>query len=314
VDRRSFLVSAAALALAPDALARTLGGAPTALVTADLESHVVAVYLPHGEVLKEIPTRTGPRSIQTVGNGAVVAHTADGTLSIIDGPKLRVRRVLGGFGAPRYTAAANDGRHAFVTDSERDELAVVDVVAGRVIARVGVGGPARHVTYVAARKEVWTSLGSKAERVAVVDVSRLARPRLVRHFAPPFLSHDVGLGPGAIWVSSGAQRELAIYRGGKRIRIAGDAPPQHVTFLNGLAFVTSGDDGTLRVHSPHDGRLLRVTKVPTGSYNVQEASGTWILTPSLSQGTLCIADRNGRLLRRMRVARSSHDACFVMSA
>jgi hypothetical protein len=314
VDRRSFLVSAAALALAPDALARTLGGTPTGLVTADLESHVVAVYLPHGEILKEIPTRAGPRSIQTVGNAALVAHTADGTLSIIDGPKLRVRRVLGGFGAPRYTAAANDGRHAFVTDSERDELVVVDVVEGRVAARVGVGGPARHVTYVAARKEVWTSLGSKAERIAVVDVSRLARPRLVRRFTPPFLSHDVGLGPGAIWVSSGAQRELAIYRGGKRIRIAGDAPPQHVTFMNGLAFVTSGDDGTLRVHSPHDGRLLRVTKVPTGSYNVQEAFGAWILTPSLSQGTLCVADRHGRLLRRTRLARSSHDACFVMSA
>jgi hypothetical protein len=54
--------------------------------------------------------------------------------------------------------------------------------------------------------------------------------------------------------------------------------------------------------------------VPTGSYNVQEAFGAFILTPSLSQGTLCVVDRNGRLLRKLRVARSSHDACFVMSA
>jgi hypothetical protein len=314
VDRRSFLVSAAALALTPDAVARSLGGAPTGLVTADLESHVVAVYLTNGEVLREIPTRSGPRSIQTVGNDALVAHTADGTLSIVDGPRLRVRRVLGGFGAPRYTAAASDGRHAFVTDSERDELVIVDVREGRVVSRVGVGGPARHVTFVAPN-EVWMSLGSKAERIAVVDVSRLTRPRLVRRFAPPFLSHDVALGPGGVvWVSSGAEHGLTIYRGSKKLRIAGDAPPQHVTFLNGLAFVTSGDDGTLRVHSARDGRLLRTTRVPTGSYNVQEAFGAFILTPSLSQGTLCVMDRNGRLLRKLRVARSSHDACFVMSA
>jgi DNA-binding beta-propeller fold protein YncE len=314
VDRRSFVVSAAALALAPDALARTLGGLPTALVTADLESHVVAVQLTTGEVLREIPTRAGPRSIQTVGNNALVAHTADGTLSIVDGPRLRVRRVIGGFGAPRYTAAADDGRHAFVTDSERGELAIVDVVEGRVVSQISVGGPARHVTFVAP-SEVWVSLGSKAERIAVVNVSRLGRPRLVRRFAPPFLSHDVAFGPGGVvWVSSGAERGLAIYRGAKRIRVAGDAPPQHVTFLNGLAFVTSGDDGTLRVHSARDGRLLRTTRVPNGSYNVQEAFGAFILTPSLSQGTLCVADRNGKLLRKLRVARSSHDACFVMSA
>jgi DNA-binding beta-propeller fold protein YncE len=314
VDRRSFLVSAAALALAPEALARTLGGAPTALVTADLESHVVAVYLTNGTILEEIPTRAGPRSIQTVGNDAVVAHTADGTLSIIDGPKLRVRRVLGGFGAPRYTAAADDGRHAFVTDSERGELVVVDVRDGVVVSRVQVGGPARHVTFLPARRQVWTSLGSKAERIAIVDVSLFGRPRLVRRFAPPFLSHDVGFGPGGVWVSSGAERGLVVYRGAKTLRIAADAPPQHVTFLGDRAFVTSGDDGTLRVHSARNGRLLRTTRVPTGSYNIQEAFGAYVLTPSLSRGTLCIADRNGRLLRTLHVARSSHDAAFVISA
>jgi hypothetical protein len=313
VDRRPFLVSAAALALAPDAVARSLGGAPTGLVTADLESHIVAVYLTTGEILREIPTRTGPRSIQTVGNDALVAHTADGTLSIVDGPKLRVRRVLGGFGEPRYAAAASDGRNAFVTDSERDELVVVDVREGRVVSRVGVGGPARHVTFVAPN-EVWMSLGSKAERIAVVDVSRLTRPRLVRQFAPPFLSHDIALGPrGVVWISSGDERGLAIYRRGKIVRIGGDAPPQHVTFFGGRAYVTSGDSGTLRVHAATDGRLLHRTAVPHGSYNVQECFG-WILTPSLSAGTLCIADRYGRLLKRLHVARSSHDACFVMSA
>lgn len=310
VNRRDFLVGAAALALAPEALARQLGGTPTALVTADLESHVVAVELSTGRVLREIPTRAGPRSIEQVGNLALVAHTEHGALSVIDGATLRVRHVIGGFREPRYTAAAADGRHVFVTDSGDETVALVDVLAARVVRRVALGGPARHLSYDASRRRLWVALGAKARRVAVVDAPR---QRLLSRFAPPFLAHDVGLAPGGpSWVTSGAARELVVYRRGRTLRLPADAPPQHVTFLDGRVFVTSGDDGTLRVYD-RAGRLLRATRIPTGSYNVQHAFGGLILMPSLSRGTLCVADARGQVLRTVRVARSSHDACFVMS-
>jgi hypothetical protein len=52
--------------------------------------------------------------------------------------------------------------------------------------------------------------------------------------------------------------------------------------------VKSGDDGTLRVHSL-DGRALRTIRIPQGSYNVENGWGV-ILTPSLSQGTLCVSE------------------------
>ena len=309
VNRRDFLVGAAALALAPEALARELGGTPTALVTADLESHVVAVELSTGRVLREIPTRAGPRSIEQVGNLALVAHTEHGALSVIDGATLRVRRVIGGFNEPRYTAAA-DGRHAFVTDSGDGTVALVDVVAAKVLRRIELGGPARHLSYDASRRRLWVALGTKALRVAVVDASQ---QRVLSRFAPPFLAHDVGLAVGGrSWVTSGEARELVVYRRGRPLRLRADAPPQHVTFLDGRVFVTSGDDGTLRIYDAA-GRLLRATRIPTGSYNVQHAFGGLILMPSLSRGTLCVADASGRVLRTVRVARSSHDACFVMS-
>jgi hypothetical protein len=310
VNRRDFLVAATAFALAPEAIARELGGTPTALVTADLESHVVALELLTGRRLREIPTHPGPRSIEQVGNLALVAHTEHGALSVIDGATLRVRRVIDGFREPRYAAAAQDGRHAFVTDSGNGTVAVVDVVAGKVARRLALGGPARHISYDASRRLLWIALGTKARRVAVVDVSHL---RLLARFAPPFLAHDVGLAPGGrSWVTSGGARELVVYRRGRRVRLGADAPPQHVTFLDGRVFVTSGDDGTLRVYDSA-GRLRRTTRIPTGSYNVQHAFGGMILMPSLSRGTLCIADARGRVLRTVRVARSSHDACFVMS-
>ena len=95
-------------------------------------------------------------------------------------------------------------------------------------------------------------------------------------------------------------------------RLPADAPPQHVTFFGSHAYVTSGEDGTLRVLSLKDGRVVRTTKVPEGSYNVQEAFG-WIVTPSLDRGTFCVLNRQGRLVRRVQVSPSSHDACFVMT-
>jgi hypothetical protein len=47
--------------------------------------------------------------------------------------------------------------------------------------------------------------------------------------------------------------------------------------------------------------------VPTGSHDVQQRFRR-VLTPSLSQGTLCLVDPGGPLLRRVRIAPSSHDA------
>lgn len=316
MNRREFLVAAAAtLRFAPEALA---GGSAVALVTADTQSRVAVVDLFTGRIMRSIPTVAGPRSIEHVGNVGVVCHTAHGAVSLIDGPTLRVRRVLWGFAEPRYTAAAPNGRYAFITDSSRYEVVTVDVVKGRIVGRAPLGGPARHVSIDPSGRVLWVSLGSKAEVVAIVDVSRPAAPRLAHRLRPPFLAHDVGLVPGGrhVWVSSGDRGALAVYhrRTGEVLRrLSADAPPQHVTFHGGNAYVTSGDDGTLRVQSLKDGRVLRTTSVPVGSYNVQEAFGR-IVTPSLQRGTVCILDRRGRLERRVRVSPSSHDACFVMTA
>jgi DNA-binding beta-propeller fold protein YncE len=317
MNRREFLAGAAtlplALRLAPNAFA---GGDPVALVTADTQARVAVVRLSSGEILRSIRTLTGPRSIETVANRGLVCHTAIGAVSIVDGPTLRITQVLRGFQEPRYTAAAADGRHAFVTDSGAHEVVTVDVLRGRIVSRVGVGGPARHVSVHGRR--LWVSLGSKAELVAVLDVSRPEVPRLLRRFRPPFLAHDVGFAPGGrhVWVSSGDRGALAVYdrrTGDVLRRLPADAPPQHVTFFGAHAYVTSGEDGTLRVQSLKDGRVVRTTKIPEGSYNVQEAFG-WIVTPSLDRGTFCVLDRNGRLARRVQVSPSSHDACFVMTA
>jgi DNA-binding beta-propeller fold protein YncE len=319
VNRREFLVAGAALPFAarltPGALA---GGGPVALVTADTESRVAVVEVSTGRVVRSIPTLAGPRSVESIGSRvAVVAHTAHGAVSLVRGAALQAPAVLRGFAEPRYTAAHPDGRHAYVSDSRRGEVVAVDVVAGRVLGRAEVGGPARHITIDPRGRILWCSLGSKAEEIAILDVADRARPRLRHRIRPSFRAHDVGFSPDGrhVWVSSGDRGALAVYdaRSGRVLRrLPADAPPQHVTFARGRAYVTSGDDGTLRVQSLTDGRVLRTTSVPTGSYNVQEGWG-WVVTPSLERGTLCVLDERGRLRHRVQVAPSSHDACFVMT-
>ena len=291
MNRREFLVAVAAAPLAPAALARAAAAAPLVLVTADTESHVAALSAASGQVLRRLRTEPGPRSIETVGGRlAVVAHTTRGAVSIVDGAALRVMHVLRSFAEPRYTAAHPAGRLA-------------------------LDGPARHVTIDRAGRTVWVSLGSKAELVAVVDVTTPARPRLVRKVRPPFLAHDVGFSRDQrhIWVTSGSDGRLAVYDRRERrplFTLPADAPPQHVTFTREFAYVTSGDDGTFRVHRLSDGRAVRTTPVPVGSYNVQEGLGR-VVTPSLDRGTLCILTPRGVLLHRTQVAPSSHDACLV---
>lgn len=286
MDRRSFLLAAAA---APFAL-RQLPG-PLAYVTADLQEHVAIVDLDRGAVLHRIRTHPDPRSVERVGGTALVAHTVSGYLSVLQGGG--VRHVIEGMAEPRYTAAAADGRHAFVTDSGEPQLVTVDVQHGRIVGRVELKLWPRHLARHGDTLVV--ALGTASPELAIV------RGHDVRYRRAPFAVHDVGFDPdGRLWLTSGDAKE--IWAAG-RTHAAG-SPPQHVTFLNGRAYVTSGNDGTLQIRAL-DGSALRELRVPVGSYNVQYGAGR-VFTPSLDAGTLAVV--GGGVTH---VARSSHDACLV---
>jgi len=316
MDRRAFIGGAAALVLAPRAFVRLGAGRQVALVTADEEARLVAVDLATGQVRRHVRTLAKPRSIETVGGTAVVAHSELGAVTLVRGSTLRVEHVLRGFGEPRYTAAHPDGRHAYVTDAKTGEVAVLDVLRGRLVGRTAVGALARHLTISPDGRRLWVALGAKAARIAVVDISQRARPQLLRHFRPPFLAHDIGWTPGGarVWVSSGDRRELAIYRartGALLRRLRADEPPQHFAFRGDLVYVASGESGTLRVHDA-GGARLRSALIPDDSYNVQQAHG-WVVTPGLGTGTVCVLDGNARVRWQRTIARSSHDACVVVA-
>lgn len=298
MNRRELLAYAAA---GPAALrASLLGPAPSALVTCDAQARLAVVDLGSFRVTGVIRTLPDPRSIELVGGHAVVCHTAVGALSILD--RRGVRHVVRGFVEPRYVAAHPDGRHAFVTDSGRSGVVAVDVLRGRVVGRVPLPGWARHITIDARGRRLWIGLGSASPQIAVVDTVPLRRVAILE---PGFGAHDVGVAPdGRLWVTAGSERRLAV---AGRVHEA-DLAPQHVTFGAGRAYVTSGDAGELRLQAL-DGRVLRRTPIPRGSYNVQFGFGR-VITASLTHGTLTVLDRRGALIERIQVADSCHDACF----
>jgi DNA-binding beta-propeller fold protein YncE len=290
--------------------------AALALATADTEAHVVVVSLTSGSVLERVHTVEDPRSIESgAGGHVVVAHPAVGAISLMTVRPGRVRRVLRGLGAPRYTAIAPDGAHAFVTDGERGEVVVVDLRRGRIVAGLEVGAGARHVTLDPSGRTLWAALGSSAAAIAVVDVSHPLRPRLRRRVHPPFLAHDVAFSPSGrrVWVTAGRVRKLVVLPAGgdgRPVLLDADAAPQHVSFGRGVAFVASGDGGSLRTHDLADGRLRHAARVPYGSYNVTTGAGA-VATPSLASGRLTILGRDGAVEREPKVARAAHDACIV---
>lgn len=315
MDRRDFLLAAA---VAPFVFRTGIARArrpPLALVTCDTQARIAVVDPFSGRLVKSIPVPVAPNSIELAGgNRAVVCHTNVGAVTIIDGTSLAVRHVLRDFAEPRYTAAHPDGRHAFVTDSGTTDVVAIDLADGRTVSRAKLGEWPRHVTLDSTGQTLWVGLGNDSEHLAIVDVSDVTHPRLVRKVKPPFLAHDVGFLPGDrhLWVTSGDSGAMALYdRAGEvQLRLPADKAPQHVTFGNGRAYVTSGYSGTFGVHSLTNGRPIRMTPVPLGSFNVQAGYGL-VLTPSLDRGTLCVLDRHGSLLHEVAVAPSCHDACFI---
>jgi len=327
VDRKQFLVAAGAgslvLAFDPLGVVAWAKGSPRALVTADLESHVVVLDLESARTMSRIRTGPGPRAIEHIrsplGSAVLVAHTEHGVVTLIGSESLSIRSELEAFEEPRYACAAASravGRTAigYVTDSAAEEIVTVEVTGrGKVLWRTRVPGPARHISISPDGRTIWAVLGNAAPGIAILDATDPRRPTLTRTIVPPFLAHDVVFAPDGrtVWVTSGDERRIALYRRDRRsVRVlAAGSAPQHVAFTREKAFVASGDDGSVRRHRL-DGTLVREARVPTGSYNVAFGFDR-LVTPSLGQGTVTFLDRNGRVSAVRQVARAAHDACVV---
>lgn len=313
---RAFALLVFLLALAGAARGSVSGGTPTALVTAETLDQLIAVQMPCGRVVRRITLPADPENVVANGSVAVVVSARGHAVTLVDVRRLRVLRVFRAFTSPHLAVITADNRYAYVTDDGAGRLVVIDLTKRRIVRSLYVGVGAHHLALAGA--ELWIALGERASDVVVLDVANEAAPRILVHFRPRTDVHSLAFAPsGDVWLTSDTEAYVTVvdpstYRTVRRIPAG--SPPQHVAFVDlpgwKAAYVTSGNDGVLRILDVRTGRLLRQVRIPTGSYNV-ETGGSFVLTSSLTQGTVTELTDRGRLVGQCRVAPAARDAALV---
>jgi DNA-binding beta-propeller fold protein YncE len=313
--RRSLLLFVALLLVSASQASRQ-GGEPVALVTAETLNRLLVVDLSSGTVLRRLRMPSGPENVETTtaDDAAVVVSPRAGAVTLLALPELRVRRTVRGLKAPHIAAFSPNGHYVYVTEDVRGELVVIGVGHARIASRTFVGFGAHHMSFRPHHHELWIALGERAQTIAIVDTTHASHPRRKGFFSPGGLVHDLGFPAGGrrVWVTYADRSSVAVFDARTRRRVfalPAGSPPQHVAFRR-YAYVTSGNDGRLRIFSV-GGRLLGVATIPLGSFNLSFA-GAQVLTASLTNGTLTELRVSGRLLLSRRVAPVARDAAFAV--
>ncbi len=286
------VVVVAALALAGSGAARSEGGSPVALVTAEGENEVLAVALPGGQVLRRVHLHD-PQTIASGAAGPAVVVSPSGTVTILTWRSLRIRAVLRGFRSPQIAAITPDYGAAYVTDAATGELSVIDLGSHRVVDRVFVGFGAHHLTISPDEQRAWVALGERATTIVVLDTSRANRPRVLRRIQPPVSAHDLAFSPDGltVWATSDSAPSVSVLdaRSGRRVAtVPAGPPPQHVVFIpygRPRAYITSGYGSSIEMVDARTRRILKRTTVAYGSFNLA-TSGDLIATASLLNGAV----------------------------
>jgi DNA-binding beta-propeller fold protein YncE len=300
----------------PASNAARLGGEPVALVTDEAQSRLLVVDLSSGRVIDRPRMPSGPQNVETTRSndaGAVVSARA-GAVTLLALPHLRIRRILRGFVSPHIAAFSPRGSYLYVTDDAKGQLVTIGVARGRVVSRTFVGFGAHHMSFRPHRHELWVALGERARTIAIVDTTDGGHPDRRGFFSPGGLVHDLAFAPGGkrVWITYDDRSSVDVFDVRSRRLLASlpaGSPPQHVAFGR-HAYVTSGNDGRLRVFSP-GGRLLGVAGTPVGSFNIG-LGGALVLTSSLSGGTLTELRESGRPILTKRVGSTARDAAFAV--
>ena len=312
----ALLALAGVVLLAPASEARAGGGPVIALVTSETTNQLVAVDLPSGRIVKRLRMPADPQNVAVCGGTAAVVSVRAGAVTLVDTATLRVRRVLRGFASPHIPACSLDGRYIYVTDDARGQLTVI---RSRVVRKLFVGFGAHHIAVSPDQPRLWIALGERARSISVVDTADPAQPHLIGHVNPRGLAHDLAFGPGGrrVWVTYDVGSRVRIFdaltRRPLKALYAG-TPPQHVAFnpysKHDHAYVTSGDDGALRVFALPTTRLSRTIRLPAGSFNVS-TFGSFVITSSLANGRVTELSDSGRVLLNERVAPFTRDVAVT---
>jgi DNA-binding beta-propeller fold protein YncE len=286
-----------------------------AVVTVESQNRLLVVDVGSGRVLRSITMPADPENVEAYAGQAAVVSTRAGAVTILDGSTLRTQRVLSGFGSPHIAAFAPSGDYLYVTDDSRGQLAVI---LGKTVRKIFVGYGAHHMAFSPDQSELWIALGERARSIAVVDTRNPMRPRLEGNLDPQGLAHDLAFTPDGrfVWVAYDDRPYVRVFDAETKRPVAklyAGTPPAHVRFddatFGRYAYVTSGNDATLRLFDWRSRRLVRVLRTSPGSFNLSVHRGV-VATTSLTNGTMTVV-RGERRVSSRRIAPATRDVALV---
>jgi DNA-binding beta-propeller fold protein YncE len=149
------------------------------LLLARLGGRVVVYEAGAGtSVLGTIAVPRGPEDVASTFDAkrVLVASPAAGAVTLLDARRHAVLKVFRRISNPADVEISPDGRRGYVVEKGRGRLLVLDLVLLRVAGKVAVG--ARPNRLDVSDNVAWVAHESPARALTVVDVARLARPRV----------------------------------------------------------------------------------------------------------------------------------------
>jgi YVTN family beta-propeller protein len=179
---------------------------------------VSALSMQNGRQLLRLPVGTGPHEVIVAADGrlAVVGNygaqgVANNSLSVIDWASRKVVRTidLGQDSHPHGIRFMPDNQRVVVTTEDSERLLVVDVVQGKVLQRIDVGGGKPHMVVLSPGADRAYVTHVDGGSLSVVD---LAQQRKIASIPTGNSTEGIAINQAGteVWVSNREDNEVAI--------------------------------------------------------------------------------------------------------
>jgi YVTN family beta-propeller protein len=290
-----------------------------AFTAAEREGRLVVVDVARRRIVRRLAVGSGPHNVAASRDGRFVLVTSPpaGRVTLVGGRSARRLAEFGGLAYPHDVKVHPAGRFAYVTERDTGAVVVLDLDRRRVAARVNVGAQPHDVAIGPAGRRAWVTFDPGESRMAVLDLSRPARPSVVARVAGRIgTPHDLAFaGSGRVWVTywaSGTVGLVAARSGLLLRRVAVGAEPHHLAADAAASrlWITDNVGGRAVLLDPRSGRVLRRASVGPQPHHVALRSGLAVVA-SHAGGFLSVHTVAGRPVARVQAGRGLHGVALT---